>query len=72
MHFPAGRSTVGSGDARRMKAARIALLAAALAGLAAPAARAAAPWPAETNTAAVRLTDVDAGLDADGLLAAGP
>ena len=46
-----------------MKPFRFALFAAALAGLAAPAARAAAPWPGEAPAAAVRLTDVDAGLD---------
>lgn len=63
MHFRAGRSTVGNGDARRMKALRIVLFAAAVAGPV-PAARAVDPWPAETNVAALRLTDVDAGLDA--------
>ena len=46
-----------------MKTFRLALFAAALAGLAVPAARAADPWPGEASTAAVRLTDVDAGLD---------
>jgi hypothetical protein len=47
-----------------MKAVRTALLAAALAGLAAAPARAADPWPGESHADAIRLTDVDAGLDA--------
>ncbi|MGD9611631.1 MAG: hypothetical protein AB7V22_01865 [Kiritimatiellia bacterium] len=40
---------------------RFAILVLALGAVSAPAA---GPWPAEANTAAVRLTDIDAGLDA--------
>jgi len=46
-----------------MRTFRLALFVAALAELAVPTARAAEPWPAETNTAAVRLTDLDADFD---------
>ena len=44
-----------------MKPLSIALLAILLAG--GPAARAAAPWPAESHTAAIQLTALDAGLN---------
>ena len=46
-----------------MKTIPSTLLAAALAGLAVPTARAADPWPGEASAAAVRLTDVDSNLD---------
>ena len=46
-----------------MRVQRRVIFAVALAGFAAATAPATEPWPGETNTAAVRLTDVDAGLD---------
>lgn len=63
MQFPAGRRMVAGGESAAMNAARLAVCAVALAGFAGSTGRAAEPWPAEAHTAAVRLTDVEAGLD---------